>query len=266
MIIDFHTHIFPDTLAERVIPILYKASDLKPNHDGKLSGLIQAMDKSGVDIAVALPIATKPSQENSVNSFAISLLSNPRVVPFGSVFPGSDTWKQQLERLSAAGIKGIKLHPEYQSFYIDSDNALEIYEECGKLGLIVQFHSGEDEAYPPPVKATPERVNRICKLMPHTKFVSAHFGGYNMWDEFAHKLEPHPNLWIDTSMSATANIIKKQTAEALINKMGEDHVLFASDSPWENQKDSIDNILRLDLTNDQREKIFFRNASKLLGL
>ena len=266
MIIDFHTHIFPDLLAKRAIPTLYEKSNLVPNHDGTASGLEIAMDKSGIDKAVVLSIATKPSQENSVNTFAISLLDNPRIIPFGSVFPGSDSWSEQLDRLKEAGVKGIKLHPEYQGFYIDSDDALKIYEKCAKLGLVVHFHSGEDEAYSPPAHATPERVNRICTLMPDTKFVAAHFGGYNMWDEFAEKLEAHPNLWIDTSMSRTRNLIKDSTALKLINNIGIDHILFGSDSPWENQSDSINGILGLGLTDEQKEKIFSENAIKLLQL
>ena len=170
MIIDFHTHAFPDSLAPRAIPALAESSSLTPNHDGTICGLTKALDESGVEKAVVLSIATKPHQENSVNTFAISLLENPRIIPFGSVFPGSDTWREQLARLRDAGIKGIKLHPEYQGFFIDSDDAMPIYEECGKLGLIVTFHAGADAAFPPPVHASPERLNFVCSSFPSTTF------------------------------------------------------------------------------------------------
>lgn len=266
MIIDFHTHIFPDSLAPRAISVLQEKSGLVPFHNGTAAGLTDIMTKHGVDIAIALSIATKPAQENSVNNFAISLADNPRIIPFGSVFPGSETYSEQLDRLKEAGVKGIKLHPEYQDFYIDCDDAIKIYEKCGKLGLIVHFHSGEDEAYAPPAHATPERVNRICKACPDTKFVAAHFGGYNMWDEFADVLEAHENLWLDTSMTRTRNLINDDTARKLICKMGIDHILFGSDSPWEKQCDSIRGIKGLGLSAEDTEKIFCGNAIKLLGL
>lgn len=266
MIIDFHTHIFPDTLAPRAISVLHEKSGLVPAHNGTAQGLTDIMTKHGVDMAVALSIATKPIQEHSVNSFAISLLDNPKIIPFGSVFPGSETYSGELERLKEAGVKGIKLHPEYQDFYIDCDDALKIYKKCASLGLIVHFHSGEDEAYAPPAHATPERVNRICELCPDTKFVAAHFGGYNMWEQFADILEPHENLWLDTSMTRTANLINDETAKKLISKMGVDHILFGSDSPWEKQCDSIKGIKGLGLSQEAMDKIFSGNAIKLLGL
>ena len=266
MIIDFHTHIFPDTLAPRAISVLCEKSGLVPAHNGTAQGLTGIMAEHGVDMAVALSIATKPTQEHSVNSFAISLLDNPKIIPFGSVFPGSETYLYELERLKESGVKGINLHPEYQDFYIDCDNALKIYEKCADLGLIVHFHSGEDEAYAPPAHATPERVNRICELCPNTKFVAAHFGGYNMWEQFAEILDAHQNLWLDTSMTRTANLINDDTARKLISNMGTDHILFGSDSPWEKQCDSIRGIKGLGLSEEETDKIFSGNAIKLLGL
>ena len=266
MIIDFHTHAFPDSLAPRAIGVLTEKSGLKPTHDGTAEGLVSNLDKNGIDKAVVLSIATKPTQENSVNSFAISLVNHPRLIPFGSVFPGSETWEYQLDRLAESGIKGVKLHPEYQGFFIDCDEALAIFKKCGKLGLIVQFHSGEDEAYPPPPHATPDRVNRICELCPETRFVAAHMGGYNMWKAFEKDLEAHDNLWLDASQTRTACKIDDDTARAIIAKMGTDHILFASDAPWEDQADSLKGFLGLGLSEEDNQKILYKNAVKLLAI
>lgn len=266
MIIDFHTHAFPDSLAPRAIGVLTEKSGLNPTHNGTSAGLISNMDENGIDMAVVLSIATKPTQENSVNEFAISLMSNPRLVPFGSVFPGSETWSYQLDKLKDAGIKGIKLHPEYQNFFIDCEEAINIFKKCGKLGLIVQFHSGEDEAYPPPAHATPDRVNRICKVCPDTKFVAAHLGGYNMWEEFSVDLERHDNIWLDCSQTRTAHKVNNDTAKRIIDKMGADKILFGSDAPWEKQSDSIKGLLSLELTEEENQKILSGNAVELLGI
>src|SRR5690554_3884870 len=140
MIIDFHTHVFPDFLAKRAIPLLEEKAKIKAFHNGTVSDLINKMDKWKIDKAVALSIATKPSQQTDVNNFTISLLSQERLIPFGSVFPGSEQAESELIRLKEAGIKGIKLHSEYQDFYFDDPIVFPIYETCAKLGLIVQFH------------------------------------------------------------------------------------------------------------------------------
>lgn len=266
MIMDFHTHAFPDTIAVRAISLLAEKARIAPNHDGTISGLKALMKKSGVDMSAVLSIATKPKQENSVNTFAISLLDDPSLIPFGSVYPGSDTWESQLERLAEAGIKGIKLHPEYQDFYLDCDDALKIYKRCGELGLIVQFHAGEDEGYPPPMHTGALRINRVCDKVPETRFIAAHFGGYNMWRDTAENLEPHGNLYLDTSMTMTGHKLDAETALRIIEKIGENHILFGSDAPWENPLDSIKGIERLGLADSTKEKIYFGNAAALLGL
>ena len=191
MIIDFHTHAFPDFLAPRAIPTLAENSGLTPYHDGTAAGLIARMDKSGIDRSVVLNIATNAHQELSVNRFAVSLLESERLIPFGSVFPGSDTWEQTLDYLAENGIRGIKLHPEYQNFDLDCDEAFKVYEKCGKLGLLVSFHSGHDAAFTTPIHTGPDRINRVCTLFPQTTFIAAHFGGYDLWEETAEKLKDY---------------------------------------------------------------------------
>ena len=60
--------------------------------------------------------------------------------------------------------------------------------------------------------------------------------------------------------------MRKEDKAIIIEKIGEDRILFASDSPWESQSDSIHGIERLGLPDEVKEKIFFKNAARLLGL
>ena len=90
MLIDFHTHCFPDKIAERAIAKLsYVSGGIKPNTDGTLCGLLSSMDAQSVDTSVVLNIATNAHQQKSVNDFAASIKSD-RIVPFGSVFPEAE--------------------------------------------------------------------------------------------------------------------------------------------------------------------------------
>lgn len=118
------------------------------------SGLIQRMDKSGIDRSVVLNIATNANQEPSVNRFAVSLLENDRLIPFGSVFPGSDTWEQTLGFLAENGIRGIKLHPEYQNFDLDCDEAFKGLRKMrqARTSRLVPF---QDTTSPLPHPSTP---------------------------------------------------------------------------------------------------------------
>lgn len=266
MIIDFHTHIFPDILAERAIGSLSENGGITPYADGKLSGLLERMDEENVDVSVVLNIATKPSQETNVNNFAISLLDQTRIVPFGSVYPGSDTSLSEIERLHKAGVKGIKFHPEYQWFDVLDEKVYQTYEKCGQLGMIVSFHAGGDVGFKAPFHSDPERLNRLCDMFPETKFVFAHMGGYDMWDDGAKIYKHHDNMYLDTSIINTVSIIKNDSAKRLIDNVGIDHILFGSDMPWAKPSHSMAKLDEIGLSREELQKIYSDNAKKLLGI
>lgn len=75
MVIDFHTHIWPDSLAPRAIQTLtYKANGIcTPVTDGTRAGLAARMDEWGIDVSVVQPVITKQSQTVKTNEFAAAL-------------------------------------------------------------------------------------------------------------------------------------------------------------------------------------------------
>ena len=85
MIIDFHTHIFPDEIAPKTIPALEKVSGIKAATDGTLTGLLQSMEQTGVDISVIMPVVTKPAQFDKINAFAAKVNETyaGRLISFG---------------------------------------------------------------------------------------------------------------------------------------------------------------------------------------
>ena len=90
MLIDFHTHCFPDKISQKAMEKLSFASGgLNPYTDGTVSGLRLLMEKSGVDKSVVLSIATNARQQKSVNDFAAQINSE-NIIAFGSVFPYSE--------------------------------------------------------------------------------------------------------------------------------------------------------------------------------
>lgn len=50
----------------------------------------------------------------------------------------------ELDRIKALGLKGVKLHPDYQRFLVDDPRCIPIYEKISRLGLITVFHTGLD--------------------------------------------------------------------------------------------------------------------------
>ena len=132
MIIDFHTHAFPEKIAEKAIEKLSFASGgLIPQTNGTVSGLKALMKKDGVDKSVALGIATNEKQQTAVNDF-IKSQECEEIIPFGSVYPHAESALEELERIHSMGIKGIKLHPEYQQFFVDDEKMKPIYKKISQ--------------------------------------------------------------------------------------------------------------------------------------
>ncbi|MBE7015678.1 MAG: amidohydrolase, partial [Ruminococcaceae bacterium] len=159
MLIDFHTHAFPETIAPKAIGKLsYDSGGLVPQSKGTVSSLKQEMEKDGVDISVVLSIATNPKQQTNVNNFAKEMNDEKSIFAFGSVHPDADNVYEELERIKDMGLKGVKFHPEYQEFYVDDEKMKPIYRKISSLGLITVFHSGYDYGYAPPYHCMPDNL------------------------------------------------------------------------------------------------------------
>jgi len=125
MKIDFHVHLFPDALAVKTIGKLARIAgdehgDAPHYTDGTLRGTLEKMDVWGVDRAVTQHIATSVHAMHKVNDFAASVRSE-RLYAFGSVHPDAPDALEELERIRALGLDGVKLHPDYQNFFVDEE-------------------------------------------------------------------------------------------------------------------------------------------------
>ena len=269
MIIDFHTHAFPEKIAARTIEALIantaRISDypMKNYTDGTARGLIEAEKRAGVDLAVVLPIVTNPKQTETVNRVAKETNeANCGLYSFGSLHPADPDALNWVDRLAADGFKGIKLHPEFQNVYADSDEVISICRRAEKYGMTVVFHAGRDIGYLPPVKTAPNMLLRIIDRAPDMKLVAAHLGGWMMWDEVAAKLVGTP-IYFDTAF--IADFIDKSLTCDIIKAHGADKVLFGSDAPWEDPAKTLEFLRSLSIDPEDLKKICGDNAAKLIG-
>lgn len=261
LIVDFHTHAFDRQIAHRALKSLSATSGLIPRTDGTPQGLLCHANRSGVDACVVLNIATKPSQQSVVNDFAFSLCGS-RLFGFGSVHPFADDAQDELERIAALGLKGIKLHPDYQGFFVDDPRAVAVYEKASSLGLITVLHSGNDLGRPFPVHCTPSRLARILPAF-SAPVVAAHLGGYQHFEEVEKQLVG-TCVYLDTAFLYGA--ISPVQARDIILGHGANKVLFGSDCPWQGMRDALHVIRSLDLGALDTENILGNNAVRLLGL
>lgn len=99
MIIDFHTHMFPDKIAARTIDFLSKTGgDMNPFTDGTWKGLKESTKQAGIDHSIVLPIATRPGQFHTINEFATHFQEGT-LISFGSLHPESENYKEELKQI-----------------------------------------------------------------------------------------------------------------------------------------------------------------------
>lgn len=231
-IIDFHTHVFPDSLAERAIAVLQGHSPESVAYtNGTLAGLKQSMGESGISRSVLLPIATKPAQVATINRSCAALMSAD-IVPFGTLHPLMEDFVSEIEYLKSIDVRGIKLHPEYQDFYIDEKRYFPMYEALSDAGLVVVFHAGKDPGPFTSDHALPQAIAAVARNFPRLTIVASHMGGWKLWDGVEKHLLGLP-LFFDTS--AVRELMSPEEFVGLALGQGTERILFGTDSPWFDQ-------------------------------
>jgi len=262
-IIDIHTHAFPDFLAEKAIIALEATSgDEKAHLNGTISDLLKSMDRAGIEISVICSIATAPKQVPSITQWSKEIASE-RIVPFPSIHPDYTDFRDEIARIKDLGIKGTKMHPQYQGFNIDEDRVMPIYEAVAAHDLILTIHAGFDISFPDDPSGSPDKTARVIERFPELKIVACHFGGWRQWEEVRRYLAGK-DLFFETSF--TIGDLPEEKILELIALHSEDRIVFGTDSPWRDQTNSIAEINRLPVSGELKGKIFHRNAERLLGL
>ncbi|MBR6594320.1 MAG: amidohydrolase family protein [Clostridia bacterium] len=261
-LIDFHTHIFPDPIANRAAANVGEYYSLRMEGDGTAKTL-RAHAPAGVDCRFVISSAAmKAKNVVAGNDFLLSKAGEDSAyIPFGSFHPemGEAESIAEIERIAEAGVKGIKIHPDFQHLFIDAPEMLTLYRRCAELGLPILFHVGDKNTD----YSTPKRMRRVCDSVPELKVVAAHLGGYSVWEQ-ATEFLGDTGIYVDCSEARP--YLSEEETEALIRSFGVDRVLFGSDYPVFRTDTAYDHINALSFSEEEKERIFYRNAEELLGL
>ena len=264
MILDFHTHCFPDALAPKALGSLAARADISPVTDGTVRGTVACLERAGIDFAVVCNIATNAHQLAKVNSFAIDINDfSRRLIALGTAHPDSEILEDELDRLCDHDIKGIKIHPEYGPYYIDNPKWLRVFALAAERGLFVVTHAGFDFISPDRIAATPERLARVLDAVPNLTLVAAHLGGNRYGNEVLTHLCGRRNVYFDTALQCREGL-DPALAREIITAHGTDRILFGSDLPWSDPKNEVDFVRSLNLGEEAEERIFHANAEGLL--
>ena len=259
MIIDFHAHIYPEKIAARASSSISRFYDNAPMAwNGTADELISSGKKNGITNYIVCSAATSVGQVEVINDFIIKeCVRHPEFIGFGTMHQDYADFSSELERIKAAGCKGIKLHPDFQKFSVDDDSMDKIYEKIEGLNMAILFHAG-DWRYD---FSGPKRFLNLIKKHPDLKIVAAHFGGYTEWENSMHYLVGQ-KIYFDTS--STLWKLPPDKALEMIRKHGSDKFLFGSDFPMWDFAGELERFNALGLTPEEKDAILYKNARRLL--
>ena len=260
-IIDCHCHVYPDKIAEKAVESIGGFYDLPMFYDGKTSTLVEQGSAVGIKHYIIFSVATTPAQVQSINRFIADTVasSGGLMTGLGTLHPDSDNIEADIEQIISLGLKGVKMHPDFQKFRIDDEKCHKIYSLCQDK-LPVYLHTG-DSRYE---FSNPDNMVPILEKHPELIVVGAHFGGWSCWKEAAEKLSKYKNFYVDCSSSF--DWLSADEARELVRAYGADRVLFGTDFPMWSHKKELEAFYAMRLNSDEEKKILFENAIRLFSI
>ena len=278
MIVDFHTHTFPPAIAEAALAKLSAAGHSRAFTGGTPADLAASMQKAGIDRAVVLPVATNPLKVAKMNDISIAETEKNGLIYFGCMHPDSENALEEVDRMAKMGLKGFKIHPVYQGVDINDPRFLRILDRAGERNLCVVMHAGDDIGFPGVVRCSPEMTADALKQAGCPKLIPAHMGGWKNWERVADALADS-GVYLDTSFSLGEipavdgfyspegkKLLEVEEFCALVRAFGAERILFGTDSPWTDQRESLEALRALPLTPSEQSAILGGNAQRLLGM
>lgn len=257
---DAHAHIYPGKIAEKATASVGDFYGIPMQNVGLPHVLAQRGGQAGIDRFLVCSVATKVEQVGSINQF---IAEKCRKYP---QFVGLAAWHQdiadiqgEMDRLQSLGLRGIKLHPDFQRFQIDDPKMLPVYGEACRRGLPVLFHTGDSRMD----FSSPRRLMAVLEKLPDFTCIAAHLGGYTEWDTARSALRG-ANVYIDTSSSLF--MVPPEQARESIAHFGVGRTMFGTDFPMWQPGEELRRFFALGFSEEDNRAMLYGNFAKLFGL
>lgn len=260
-IIDFHVHAFDDKIARKATENLMNYYDMPAVGDGRFSAIYNQAVSMNVSKMVIHAVATKASQVEKINSYiAKTVQTDPnRIIGFAAFHRDYNDADEEIKRIKRLGLRGIKLHADFQGFKVDDDKMLKLYEKFAEASLPVLFHAGDRKID----NSSPKRIARVLEKVPQLCAVAAHMGGAFRWDESEEYLVGK-DIYFDTS--STFFELPVQRFLKMANAHGFEKIMFGTDYPLSDYKKELAYYENIPLSEENRKKIFYENACHFLNI
>ena len=259
LIIDAHTHIFPEKQADAILQATAKMFNIKLYGKGTASDLLTRMDENGITYAVIHMVAPVPSLVKDTNTWLMKLKED-RFIKFGTLHPLLKNHTDEIKRLKDGGVRGIKFQPDVQQFTPDDKEVVySVYETLSRHAMKVMFHVGGEPLPSPDNRSKPGMIYSVARDFPELSIIAAHLGGLNMWEQACDLLAGLPNIYMESSLSY--GFIKPEMAKKIIKKQSHKKIFFGTDYPFGEIKSSLAAARAVPfLSVSEKEDILGKNA------
>ncbi len=278
MIIDFHTHVFPDEVRSRREELLEREAwfaTLYANPKHKLAAaedVVSSMQAAGVDRTVVLGF---PWRDGGLcrehNSYIIEAVRRypDKLIGFGMVQPLDAGDAKELDRCLSNGLMGLgELGPDSQRYDIEARwvlaDAVEVLLHHDRPLLT---HSSEPVGhdYPGKGSVTPARLLKVASNFPDLKIVMSHWGGglpfYELMPEVRETLR---NVYYDSA--ASTFLYSFDIFPIAAQLVGSERILWGTDFPLLSQAKFLKRVRASGLSEEQLWQVLGGNAARLLRL
>lgn len=234
------------------------------------TGLIEEMDRCGVDMAVACGFAWDDFglyvETNDYIADAVSRFPG-RIKGFANVPPLHPRAIDELERCVRMGLSGVgELKPMGQGFDLDDADSLRPLAEAAQhhnLPLLIHLSEPVGKQYPGKGMTSPRKGYSFAESFPDLSLIYAHWGGglvfYELMPEVRKRLA---NVRYDCS--ANPYLYDSEIFRVVMGLPVRDKILFASDYPLLKLDQCLDEITNLGLDADDQEALMGGNAQTLM--
>lgn len=257
-IVDCHTHVYPPKIADKAAQNIGQFYELPARCHGGVEELLECGGRHNINNYLVCSAATTPAQVSFINEFiAAACDEHDEFIGFGTMHPGCDV-ESETEKLVRLGLHGIKLHPDFQRFYIDAPQAYPIYEHAQANDLPILFHVG-DNRYD---YSQPRRLGKVLEDFPGLRVIAAHMGAYHVW-ELEREYLKSDRVWFDCS--STIALIGAEATVRQIRKFGSDRVFFGTDFPLWDYDEEMERFFSLPMTRTEFEAILSKNFRSFMA-
>lgn len=257
---DAHAHIYPGKIAEKATASVGDFYHIPMQNVGLPHVLAQRGGEAGIDRFLVCSVATKVEQVRSINQFIQEKCEKyPQFIGLGAWHQDITDISGEMDDIQARGLRGIKLHPDFQEFMIDDPKMMDVYKEAHRRGLPVLFHTGDSRTE----FSSPHRLMNVIDKLPDFTCIAAHLGGYSEWEEARRELSG-TNVYIDTSSSLFK--VSPEEAKENIAHFGVDHTMFGTDFPMWDPKEELERFFALGFSQEENQAMLYDNFARLFQL